>query len=89
MKIGILGTGVIGTLYGWALSEKNEVIHIVRNEKREIYNGRVFRMDVIDERIEGDNQNIISQYTINAESKADNSFDLLIVPVAEQQLVQD
>lgn len=86
MKIGILGAGVIGTLYGWALSERNEVVHIVRNEKCELVDGSVIQMDILDERVEDDNQNIISQYVMHAVSEADRSFDLLIVPVAEQQL---
>lgn len=88
MKIAVLGTGVIGTLYGWALSEKNEIVHIVRSEKMQRCDRTKIRMDIIDERLPENHQNRVSEYIIHAMDHPDNDTDLIIVPVAEHQLEQ-
>src|SRR5262245_24003530 len=50
MKILIVGTGVIGVNYGWALSEAgNEVTHFVRPGKGDRPGGTI-HLDVIDDR---------------------------------------
>ena len=38
MKTLIVGTGVIGTIYGWALSESGaDITHLVRKGRRQEY----------------------------------------------------
>lgn len=88
MKIGILGTGVIGLLYGWALNQKHEVLHIVRTEKLAELDEHKISIDVIDERVKGEDQTIFDTYKIHALPQADETLDLIIVPVAEKQLEQ-
>jgi 2-dehydropantoate 2-reductase len=50
MKILIIGTGVIGTIYGWALAESgNEVVHYVCKGKGNRYAGGI-QLNMLDER---------------------------------------
>lgn len=85
MKIAVLGTGVIGTLYGWALGKRYQVYHLVRPEKLEAVQGNKIALDVIDEREKG-NEQIKDYYVPNCIATIDNSFDWIIVPVNTYQL---
>lgn len=87
MKILIVGTGVIGTIYGKVLSEKHEVLHFVREEKLSNLNNKKITFDIIDERKEENNQNTEGDYTYTCTSKADDSYDLIMVPVKSYQLI--
>jgi 2-dehydropantoate 2-reductase len=50
MKTLIVGTGIIGVVYGWALSEAGvDVTHFVRNGKADQFRDAV-TLDVLDER---------------------------------------
>jgi 2-dehydropantoate 2-reductase len=50
MKILVVGTGVIGTIYGWALAESgNEVVHYVREEKIGAFKDGI-KIKMLDER---------------------------------------
>ena len=50
MKTIIVGTGVIGVIYGWALTEAGvDVTHFVRKGKSEKFNDGV-TLDLLDER---------------------------------------
>ena len=50
MKILVVGTGVIGTIYGWALNESGiDVTHLVRTLKPDILQNGV-NIDILDER---------------------------------------
>lgn len=88
MKILVVGTGVIGTLYGQALSENNEVFHFVRPEKFEEKNNRVIRWDYIDERKAKKEQNTAGTYQYRCVTKADDSYNLIFVPVKTFQLLE-
>lgn len=46
MKILIVGTGIIGTLYVYSLSECHEVTHFVRENKFSIMNNRIIKYDI-------------------------------------------
>lgn len=87
MKILIVGTGVIGTLYGKVLSEKHEISHLVREEKLSKLNNKKITFDIIDERKEENNQNTKGSYTYTCTSKADDSYDLIMAPVKSFQLI--
>ncbi|OOM82295.1 2-dehydropantoate 2-reductase [Clostridium puniceum] len=86
MKILIVGTGVIGTLYGHALSKYHEVIHFVREDKLKIMNERNILYDIIDEREKEENMYTTGEYTYKCISRVDCDYDLIIVPVNTYQL---
>ncbi len=86
MKILIVGTGVIGTLYGCTLSETHDVYHFVRKEKVHIFDRKTINYDLIDERNDKKHQNTNGTYTYQCVSEANDSFDLIIVPVKSFQL---
>lgn len=80
MKILILGTGIIGTIYGWALSTAgHEVFHLVRSPQRELLK-KGAEMDVLDER-KGFKKYNKTNYPIRIiyEVHPENHFDLTIV----------
>lgn len=88
MKIAVVGTGVIGTLYGWALSKSNEVIHYVRTGKKAKYNNQEIALDLIDERKKEGEQNITSSYTYHCVENVDSTYDWIIVPTNSFQVVE-
>jgi 2-dehydropantoate 2-reductase len=50
MKTLIVGTGIIGVIYGWALSQADmDVTHFVRKGKKDRFKDGV-KLDVLDER---------------------------------------
>ncbi|CDI50686.1 ketopantoate reductase family protein [Clostridium tetani] len=86
MNILIVGTGVIGTIYGCALSEKHNVSHFVRKEKLYLLDNKEITYDLIDERKVKKQQNMIGNYTYRCVVEADNHYDMIIVPVKTYQL---
>ncbi len=86
MNILVVGTGVIGTLYGYALSKKHQVSHFVRKEKMDILNGKEIVYDIIDERKGKNHQNTNGTYRYRCVTEANDSYDLIIVPVKTFQL---
>lgn len=88
MNILIVGTGVIGSLYGCALSQKHNVSHFVRQEKLTLLNQKKITFDFIDERQDKKHQNTTGSYTYHCVADAKSSYDLIIVPVKTFQLTQ-
>lgn len=86
MNILIVGTGVIGTLYGCALSEKHNVFHFVRKGKLDVFNQKEIAYDFIDERNDKKHLNTSGSYTYHCVTEANNNYDLIIVPVKTYQL---
>jgi len=86
MNILVVGTGVIGTLYACALSEKHTVSHFVRKEKLKLFHNKKITFDLIDERKDKKHQNTNGSYTYHCVTEANNSYDLIIVPVKTHQL---
>jgi ketopantoate reductase len=87
MKTLIIGTGVIGTLYGWALAESGvNVTHFVRPGKSGQFTEGV-TMDVLDER-KGHPTNNNTHYKIHCveEIHPEDGYELIIVPVNANQL---
>jgi Ketopantoate reductase len=88
MKILIVGTGVIGSLYGCALSEKHDVFHYVRQEKLKKSDLNKITFDFIDERQDKKRQNTTGSYTYHCVADAKSNYDLIIVPVKTYQLIE-
>ena len=87
MKTVIVGTGVIGTIYGWALAEAGvDVTHYVRPGKKEKYLQGV-DLDLLDER-KGHPANNQTHYNLRCveEVRPEDGYELVIVPVNAQQL---
>ena len=81
MNVLIIGTGVIGTIYGWALKEAgHKVTHLVRTPKPELSINGV-KIDILDERkgFKKYNQTTYS-IEISENINSSNDFDLVIVP---------
>jgi 2-dehydropantoate 2-reductase len=86
MKILIVGTGVIGTLYAHALSEHHEITHLVRESKFNIMNERTISYDIIDEREDKENMYTVGEYTYKCVVNVECDYDLIIVPINSYQL---
>ncbi len=87
MKILVVGTGIIGSLYGYALSQKHNVFHYVREEKLKLMDQKMISLDIIDERKEKKQRNTNGNYTYHCVAKAAADYDLIIVPVKSLQLL--
>jgi ketopantoate reductase len=87
MKTLVVGTGVIGTIYGWALAEAGvDVTHLVRPGKAAQIGDRL-RLDVLDERKGHDKQNV-TEYApkvVEALTPADG-YELVMVPTNGHQV---
>lgn len=86
MKILILGTGVIGTLYGHALSQHHEITHFVRENKLKLMDGKIIPYDIIDERNDKKHMNTTGEYTYKCVSEITEDYDLIMLPVNTYQL---
>ncbi len=87
MKTLMVGNGVIGTIYGWALAEAGvDVSHFVRPGRREQYAHGV-TLDVLDER-KGHAANQMAHYALRCVEtiQPSDGYELIIVPVNAQQL---
>jgi len=87
MKTLIVGSGVIGVIYGWALTEAGvAVTHYVRAGKKEQYLQGV-NLDILDER-KGHPANNQTHYNLHCveEVRPEDGYTLVIVPVNAQQL---
>lgn len=81
MKVLVIGTGVIGTIYGWALNEAGiDVTHLVRTLKPDIVQHGV-NIDILDERKDFKKYNQ-TKYKLKITENLDNKedFDLVLVP---------
>lgn len=82
MKTLIVGTGIIGVIYGWALSQAGiDVTHYVRLGRATKFNDGL-TLDVLDERKDHKKYNI-SKYELKCTEKIlpTDNYDLVIVPV--------
>jgi ketopantoate reductase len=81
MNVLIVGTGIIGTIYGWALKEAGiNVIHIVRSAKPDLVKNGA-NIDILDERRGFKKYNQTNYHITITDTIVDNSnYDLVIVP---------
>jgi 2-dehydropantoate 2-reductase len=89
MRVLVVGAGIIGSIYGWALAEGgHQVVHLVRAGRAATFcNGMT--LNVFDRR-KGHKRNFRGLYRLNAVetlSPAD-TFELVIVPVKHYALLQ-
>lgn len=87
MKTLIVGTGVIGVIYGWALSEGgNDVIHYVRPGKKKSFNDGI-RLHLLDGRSKLPKQETALYKAQIVESlSSEDGYELVIVSVRHYQM---
>jgi len=86
MKTLIVGTGIIGVIYGWALSEAGvDVTHFVRKGRKEQFKDGV-TLDLLDER-KGHIKNNVARYALKCveEIAPSDGYELIIVPTNVHQ----
>lgn len=82
MRVLIVGTGIIGSIYGWALADGgHRVVHLVRSGRSAAL-GSGLKLDIIDRR-KGHKRNFRGLYRLDAVEtlRSDETFELVIVPV--------
>jgi ketopantoate reductase len=87
MKTLIVGKGIIGTIYGWALSEAGEnVTHYIRPQKK-VQGVEMIQLDILDERKnhKPDNKVQYAMHCVNQINPQDG-YELIILPVNVNQL---
>jgi 2-dehydropantoate 2-reductase len=86
MKTLIVGAGVIGVIYGWALCQSGvDVSHFVRKERKDQFKDGI-QLDLLDER-KGHTKYNITKYTVNCveEIAPSDCYELIIVPTSMHQ----
>jgi 2-dehydropantoate 2-reductase len=89
MRVLVVGAGIIGSIYGWALAESgHEVVHLVRSGRAAALRDGV-PLDMFDRR-EGHKRNFYGLYKPDALETLSptDTFELVIVPVKHYVLVQ-
>lgn len=80
MKILIVGTGVIGVIYGWALAQSgNDVAHFVRKGRKDQFKDGI-QLDLLDER-KGHTKYNMTKYAVKCveEVSPADGYELIIV----------
>jgi 2-dehydropantoate 2-reductase len=89
MHVLVVGAGIIGSIYGWALAESgHHVVHLVRSGRAAaLRNG--LPLDMLDRR-KGHERNFRGLYRLNAVEMLSptDTFELVIVPVKHYSLVE-
>jgi len=81
MKTLIVGTGIIGVIYGWALAQSgNDVTHFVRMGRKDQFKDRI-QLDLLDER-KGHTKYNMTKYAVKCveEVSPADGYELIIVP---------
>lgn len=89
MRVLVIGAGIIGSIYGWALAEsEHHVMHLVRSGRASALRDGL-TLDVFDRR-KGHKRNFRGLYKLNAVETLSPSqaFELVIVPVKHYALVE-
>ncbi|MBO3752705.1 ketopantoate reductase family protein [Streptosporangiaceae bacterium NEAU-GS5] len=86
MRILVVGAGVIGTIYGWLLSEAgHQVTHLLRPGKAGRFVDGV-SLDVLDKR-KGYAGNLRLRYPVAVTEVIEDDYELVIVPTKPYQLI--
>ena len=86
MKTLIVGTGIIGVIYGWALAQDGvDVTHFVRKGRKEQFKHGI-KLDLLDER-KGHPKYNITEYALKCveETCPSDGYELIIVPTSMHQ----
>jgi len=86
MKTLIVGAGIIGVIYGWALAQAGvDVTHFVRKGKKAQFENGV-SLDLLDER-RGHPKYNVTKYALKCvdEVSPSDGYELIIVPINSQQ----
>lgn len=89
MRVLVVGTGIIGSIYGWALTDSgHHVVHLVRSERAGTFRDGL-PLDLFDRR-KGHPRNFRGVYRVDSIVKLvpTDPFDLVIVPVKHYALEQ-
>ncbi len=89
MRALVVGAGIIGSIYGWALGEGgHQVVHLVRSGRAVAFRDGL-PLDVFDRR-KGHKRNFRGLYRLHAVETVSprDAFELVIVPVKHYALVQ-
>jgi 2-dehydropantoate 2-reductase len=89
MKTLIVGAGIIGTIYGWALAEAgHDITHLVRPGRVAQYKGSI-RMDMLDNR-KGHKRDYIGHYALKVTEtiQVSDAYELVIIPTKPYQLIE-
>ena len=86
MKLLVVGTGVIGSLYAIALSGQNCITHLAHQPKLASWNHKTINYDILDERKPKKDRYTKGVYTYRCVSKVTTHYDLIIVPIRFDQL---
>lgn len=86
MKTLIVGTGIIGVIYGWALSQSGvDITHFVRKGKADQFKDGI-KLDVLDERKRHPQYNV-TKYAVKCIEQVSpaDEYELIIVPTGMHQ----
>ena len=89
MRVLVVGAGIIGSIYGWALAESgHHIVHLVRSGKASALRDGL-TLDMLDRR-KGHKRNFRGLYRLHAVKTVSpkDTFELVIVPVKHYALVQ-
>lgn len=89
MRVLVVGAGIIGSIYGWALAESgHHVVHLVRSGRAAAFRDGL-PLDLFDRR-KGRKRNVRTLYRVKAVETLSptDSFELVIVPVKHYALLQ-
>lgn len=89
MRVLVVGAGIIGSIYGWALAESgHQVAHLMRSGRAAALRDGL-PLDVCDRR-KGHKRNFCGRYRLNAVETLSptDPFELVIVPVKHYALLQ-
>lgn len=87
MRVLVVGTGIIGTIFGWALQDGgHEVVHFVRKGKSNQFKNGI-QLDILDNRKH--KKNFKGNYAINVIETItpDDHFDAVIIPTKPYQVL--
>ncbi len=89
MRVLVIGAGIIGSIYGWALSEAGHyVVHLMRSGRAAAFRDGL-PLDMFDRR-KGHKRNFRGLYKLHAVETVSprDTFEFVIVPVKHYVLVQ-
>jgi len=89
MRVLVVGAGIIGSIYGWALAESgHQVVHLVRSGRAATFRDGM-TLDLFDRR-KGHKRNFSGRYKPDAVEtlSSTGTFELVIVPVKHYALLQ-